>query len=72
MELFHQRVSRFTVSYDEDKKVGAAGLKPTRYDNSKGPRIGPSYFLHQNYIANISNNLNSRTVRPTKNKPTQY
>ena len=26
------------------KKVGVAGLKPTRYDNSIGPRIGPSLF----------------------------
>jgi len=27
-----------------EEKVGVAGLKPTRYDNSKGTRIGPSYF----------------------------
>jgi hypothetical protein len=26
------------------KKVGVARLKPTRYDNSKGTRIGPSLF----------------------------
>ena len=26
------------------KKVGVARLKPTRYDNSKGPLIGPSLF----------------------------
>ena len=40
----------------EKKKVGVARLKPTRYDNSKGTRIGLSLFIHQNYIANISNN----------------
>ena len=38
----------------KEKKVGVAGLKPTRYDNSKGPRIGPSLFytseLHNKYI----------------------
>ncbi len=28
----------------EEKKVGVARLKPTRYDNSKGPQIGPSLF----------------------------
>jgi hypothetical protein len=28
----------------KEKKVGVAGLKPTRYDNSKGTRIGPSLF----------------------------
>ena len=28
----------------EEKKVGVARLKPTRYDNSKGTRIGPSLF----------------------------
>ena len=48
------------------KKVGVARLKLTRDDNSKGTRIGPSLF----YTTNISKNLNSRTVRPTKNKPT--
>ena len=26
------------------KKFGVARLKPTRCDNSKGPRIGPSLF----------------------------
>ena len=26
------------------EKVGVARLKPTRDDNSKGPRIGPSLF----------------------------
>ena len=31
-------------SYCKGKKVGVAGLKPTRYDNSKGNRIGPSLF----------------------------
>ena len=35
------------------KKVGVAGLKPTRDDNSKGTRIGPSLFytseLHSKY-----------------------
>ena len=38
----------------EEKKVGVAGLKPTRYENPKGPRIGPSLFypseLHSKYI----------------------
>ena len=38
----------------EEKKVGVAGLKPTRYDNSKGTRIGPSLFytskLYNKYI----------------------
>ena len=38
----------------EEKKVGVARLKPARYDNSKGPRIGPSLFytskLHSKYI----------------------
>ena len=28
----------------QEIKVGVAGLKPTRYDNSKGTRIGPSLF----------------------------
>ena len=28
----------------KEKKVGVARLKPTRYDKSKGPRIGPSLF----------------------------
>ena len=28
----------------KDEKIGVARLKPTRYDNSKGPRIGPSLF----------------------------
>jgi hypothetical protein len=36
------------------KIVGVARLKPTRYDNSKGTRIGPSYFyaskLYNKYI----------------------
>ena len=32
------------MGYLEDKKVWVARLKPTRYDNSKGPRIGPSLF----------------------------
>ncbi len=38
----------------EEKKVGAARLKTTRYENSKGTRIGPSLFytseLHTKYI----------------------
>ena len=38
----------------EKKKVGVARLKPTRYDKSKGTRIGPSLFftslLHTKYI----------------------
>ena len=29
---------------EEYKKVGVAGLKPTRDEKSKGPRIGPSLF----------------------------
>ena len=29
---------------DKKEKVGVARLKPTRYDNSKGTRIGPSLF----------------------------
>ena len=37
----------------DEKKVGVAELKPTRYDNSKGTRIGPSLFyaseLHSEY-----------------------
>ena len=37
-----------------EKNVGVAGLKPTRDDNSKGPRIGPSLFytskLYNKYI----------------------
>ena len=36
----------------EKKKVGVARLKPTRYNNSKGPRIGPSLFYSQNYTTN--------------------
>ena len=35
-------------------KFVVAGLKPTRYDNPKGTRIGPSLFytseLHSKYI----------------------
>ena len=31
---------------NEKKKVGVARLKPTKYDNPKGTRIGPSLFLH--------------------------
>ena len=38
----------------KEKKVGVARLKPTRYDNSKGTRIGPSLFytskLYNKYI----------------------
>ena len=37
----------------EKKKVGVAGLKPTRDDNSIGPRIGPSLFYTSNYKPNI-------------------
>ena len=40
------------------KKIGAARLKHTRYDNSKGTRIGPSLFytseLHSKYIKLIA------------------
>ena len=36
------------------ERVGVAELKPTRDDNSKGPRIGPSLFhtskLYKKYI----------------------
>jgi len=38
----------------KEKSVGAARLKPTRYDNLKGPRIGPSLFhaleIYNKYI----------------------
>ena len=38
----------------KEKKVGVARLKPTRCDNSKGTRIGPSLFytseIHTKYI----------------------
>ena len=38
----------------EDKKVGVAVLESTRFDNSKGTRIGPSLFytseLNNKYI----------------------
>ena len=38
----------------EEQRVGVAGLKTTRDDNSKGTRIGPSYFytseLRNKYI----------------------
>jgi len=44
----------------EEKKVGVAVLYPTRYDNSKGTRIGPRYFLHQNYKANIKKRENMK------------
>ena len=37
----------------EEKKVGVAVLYPTRYDNSKGNRIGPSLFYASNYTPNI-------------------
>ena len=41
------------VLYDK-KKVGVARLKPTRDNNSKGNRMGPSLFhkleLHSKYI----------------------
>ena len=44
----------------EEKKVGVAGLKPTRSDNSKGTLIGPSLFytskLYYKYIKSIHNN----------------
>jgi len=39
---------------EKEKKVGVAVLDPTRYDNSKGNRIGPSLFytskLYSKYI----------------------
>ena len=47
--------------YKREKKVGVARLKPTRDDNSKGPRIGPSLFytseLHTKYIKYFFLNL---------------
>ena len=33
----------------EDEKVGVVVLHSTRFDNSKGNRIGPSLFIHHNY-----------------------
>jgi len=41
----------------EEEKVGVAVLQPTRYDKSKGTRISPPLFIHQNYKANIINLL---------------
>jgi hypothetical protein len=42
------------LSIIKEKKVGVVRLKPTRYDNPKGTRIGPSLFytseLHSKYI----------------------
>ena len=41
----------------KEKKVGVAGLKSTRTDNSKGPRIGSSLIytskLYNKYIVII-------------------
>ena len=33
------------LSITKEKNFGVARLKPTRNDNSKGPRIGPSLFF---------------------------
>ena len=45
----------------KEKKVVAARLYPTRYDNSKGNRIGPSLFytseLHTKYKKKSPSNL---------------
>ena len=42
----------------KEKKVGVAELKPTRYDNSKGTRIGLSLFytskIYSKYIKLIA------------------
>tara|TARA_B110000003_G_scaffold272350_1_gene308062 strand:+ start:580 stop:714 length:135 start_codon:yes stop_codon:yes gene_type:complete len=43
------------LSIIKEKKVGVAGLKPTRYDNPKGTLIGPPLFTHQNYKTNLRN-----------------
>ena len=55
--------------YLEEKKVGVARLKLTRYDNSKGSRIGPSLFytseLYSKYIkflVLLDNQLLSKTL----------
>jgi len=36
--------NRENLRKNEEKKVWVAVLDPTRYDNSKGTRIGPSLF----------------------------
>ena len=38
---------------DEEKKVGVAILKPTRNENSKGTRIGPSLI----YMSELQSNI---------------
>ena len=47
------------------KKVGVAGLKPTRYDNSKGTRIGPSLFNTSKLYKNILKNDKTKSQRNT-------
>lgn len=45
---------KYYAKHNKSEKVGVARLKPTRDDNSKGPRIGPSLFytseLYNKYI----------------------
>ena len=62
------------------EKIGVAGLKPTRFENPKGTRIGPSLFytseLHAKLsIANLRNNFlkkfEIRTERSTNKEPPQ-
>ena len=52
LKKFEIRTERITEIWRE--KVGVAGLKPTRYDNLKGTRIGPYLFytskLYNKYI----------------------
>ena len=40
--FFHKANLQKIIDKYEEKKVGVARLKPTRYDISKGTRIGPS------------------------------
>ena len=54
----------------KEKKIGVARLNPLETITQKVPEWVPRYFIHQNYITNISNNLNSKTVMSTNNKPT--
>ena len=39
----------------KEKKVGVARLYPTRYDNSKGTRIGPLLFSTVKTDSNLTN-----------------
>jgi len=51
--IFHKANLQKIYGKDERKKIGVAVLHSTRYDNSKGNRIGPSLFyaseLHSEY-----------------------